>query len=89
MITRLQGRGGHTRVSVGPNLRKRDEEATETPGTWRDISASEVARSRELTIPDRRKMKQVTIQRVDHAGIGLCYVRGPAGIIVELAETIS
>ena len=34
-------------------------------------------------------MKQVTIQRVDHAGIGLCYVRRPAGIIVELAETIS
>jgi hypothetical protein len=89
MITRLQGRGGHARVSVGPNLRKRDEEATETSGTWRDISASEVAISRELTIPDRRKMKQVTIQRVDHAGIGLCYVRGPAGIIVELAETIS
>jgi hypothetical protein len=34
-------------------------------------------------------MKQVTIQRVDHAGIGLCYVRGAAGIIVELAEAIS
>ena len=33
----------------------------------------------------------MTIQRMEHVGIyvyRLCYVRGPAGIIVELAEKI-